>query len=189
MILLEFAEEIGLREASHIESPISMLQLTFRTAQFALLMIAASFVAAAPASAAERMPSARTQALIKAAAEQFQLSYRMRPAEGELRQQHLKAVVAAWRAAPHSRANDDRLTNWLRDAIRTSMPGSRDALPPMPNFAGSEPTAPQTPHVTDPPQVAPPEPTPTVAPTAPSPEKQDSADPFRDDPIEMQETK
>jgi hypothetical protein len=132
----------------------------------------ASMAAAAPA------PD-RTQALIKAASDQFQLLYRMRPSEAALRQEQLKAVVADWQAAPRSDANNERLTNWLREAIRSSMPGSRLPLPAPPNFVGGPAKAPP---VIDPAPVAAPEP------AAAQPVDQNT-DPFRDDPIEMQETK
>ena len=89
----------------------------------------ASMAAAAPA------PD-RTQALIKAASDQFQLLYRMRPSEAALRQAQLKTVVADWQAAPRSDANNERLTNWLREAIRSSMPGSRLPLPAATEFRG-----------------------------------------------------
>lgn len=182
----------------HYPDITNMIRSIFRFAQFALLLAAASFAAVVPTLAAERMPGARAQALIKAATEQFHLSYRLRPTEGELRQEQMKAVVAAWWVAPRTRVNDDRLNNWLHEAIRTSMPGSRDPLPPIPNFAGSEPHTPQVPNVTDPPPVTPPEPTPPVtppepapqvAPTVPPAEPAGNADPFRDDPIETLETK
>ena len=44
------------------------------------------------------------------------------------------AAVAAWRAAPRSAANDRLLEDWLRAAIRKSMPGSREPLPDLPKF-------------------------------------------------------
>jgi hypothetical protein len=77
----------------------------------------------------------RTTALIKAATDQFQLAYRMNPREAQLRQEQLIAAVAAWRAASRDNANNELLTTWLRAAIRCSMPGSREGLPPVPTFA------------------------------------------------------
>jgi hypothetical protein len=124
----------------------------------------------------------KNQALIKAASAQFQLSYRRRPAEGESRQEQLKTVVAAWRAAPRNEANDEQLTGWLREAIRASMPGSREPLPPVPPF---DPPGPRLPHVTDPPPTDSPEPAAVVAPSASA----DKSDPFRDDPLDQPETK
>jgi hypothetical protein len=82
-------------------------------------------------------PADRTTVLVKAAAEQFQLAYRMNPSEAKHRQEQLTSVVAAWRAAPRDNANNELLTTWLRTAIRSSMPGSSAALPPIPKFAAA----------------------------------------------------
>jgi hypothetical protein len=85
---------------------------------------------------AQSAPQAdRTTALIMAASDQFQLAYRMNPREAQLRQEQLSSAVAAWRAASRDNANNEMLTTWLRAAIRSSMPGSREGLPPVPTFA------------------------------------------------------
>jgi len=160
-----------------------MFSISKKMRRVLLAVIAATITLSPAAVSIAAQPVDRTQALVAAASAQFQLSFRMRPAEGQLRQEQLRAAVAAWRAAPRNEFNDERLRNWLREAIRASMPGSRAALPAIPNFGGESPQAPQ---VTDPPPVAPPEPTPTVGPEDPSP---DSEDPFRDDPADLQETK
>jgi hypothetical protein len=147
---------------------------------FASLAVACATL---PAVAQVAAPADRPPTLVGEATAQFQLAYRLRPAEGQHRYEQLNAVVAAWRAAPRTEANNERLSNWLRAAIRASMPGSRDALPPMPAFADgverkkrvTEPTPTET---------RAPEPTPAATPV-------DSAnlDPFRDDPVDEQETK
>ena len=121
--------------------------------------------------------------MIKAASDQFQLLYRMRPSEAALRQAQLKTVVADWQAAPRSDANNERLTNWLREAIRSSMPGSRLPLPAAPNFVGGPAKAPPA---IEPAPVTAPEPAAAHASAQPVDQ---NTDPFRDDPIELQETK
>jgi hypothetical protein len=93
------------------------------------IALASTFVEAKAATSSDRLP-----ALIKETSAQFQLAYRMRPNEVRLRQEQLDAAVAAWRAAPRSAANDERLANWLRTSIRASMPGQREPLPPTPDF-------------------------------------------------------
>jgi hypothetical protein len=77
----------------------------------------------------------KLQALVNDAAAQLQLAYRQHPDERARRQEQLTAVIAAWHAAPRSEANNERLATWLRAAILSSMPGSKDSLPAVPNFA------------------------------------------------------
>jgi hypothetical protein len=129
-------------------------------------------------------PADRTTALIKATSEQFQIAYRMHPGQGRERQEQLTAVVAAWHAAARNDTNNELLTTWLRSAIRSSMPGSREALPQAPLFVHDEPVAkatkPATKEVRSAPAAAS-EPTPTIA-TLPKSIDQMLADPFRDDP-------
>src|SRR5882757_11317085 len=96
------------------------------------------FVSVCAASAISQAAAApdRLPVLIAEASAQFKLAYRSQPAEGDRRQQQLNAVIAAWHAAPRSEANNEQLNNWLRTAIRSSMPGSRESLPALPTFAG-----------------------------------------------------
>jgi len=150
-----------------------------------------------PAVAQVAAPADRLPTLVGEAAAQFQLAYRLRPAEGQHRHEQLNAVVAAWRAAPRTEANNERLSNWLRAAIRASMPGSREALPPMPTFTASverekhitEPTPAETraPEPT-PAEAVSPEPTP-AANSAATPVDSANLDPFLDDPVDEQETR
>lgn len=65
---------------------------------------------------------------------QFELVYRSQPAEYERRQKQFNAVIAAWRAAPATATTDQLLSDWMRAAMRASMPGSRTPLPPTPRF-------------------------------------------------------
>jgi hypothetical protein len=105
-----------------------------------LFRVALIFAASIPALASAAMAASQAtpdhiQSLIGETTAQFQLAYRLQPSEGEQRQAELNAVVAAWRSAAHNETNDQRLTTWMRAAIRTSMPGSREPLPPQPSFA------------------------------------------------------
>jgi hypothetical protein len=95
-----------------------------------LLGAAASF-AQTPAS------TSRLQSLVNDTAAQLQLVYRHNRAEHQRRREQLVEAIAAWRTAERSSANNERLADWLRDAIRSSMPGSREQLPPLPEFSQS----------------------------------------------------
>jgi hypothetical protein len=140
-----------------------------------------------PAVTRAAAPPARLPALVAEASAQFQLAYRSRPAEGERRQEQLEAVVNAWRAVPRSEVNNQRLSNWLRAAIRASMPGSHEELPAAPSFASTserekrpaEPTSKR---------VRVPEPTPAIESSKPATDDA-HVDPFRDDPTEKPESK
>jgi hypothetical protein len=79
----------------------------------------------------------KLQSLVNDTAAQVQLAYRQHPDERERRQEQLAAVVAAWRAAPRSEANNEKLAAWLRAAILSSMPGSQEPLPAAPNFVAT----------------------------------------------------
>jgi len=87
-------------------------------------------IACAAVGAADKL-----QVLVNDTAAQLQLAYRQHPDERARRQEQLTAAVAAWRAAPRSEANNERLANWLRAAILSSMPGSKEPLPAVPSFA------------------------------------------------------
>jgi hypothetical protein len=165
-----------------------------RCCQFFIAIVVATVVLSMNAKAATTpaaVPPDRLQTLIRETVAQFQIAYRLHPEEGGLRQQQLNAVVDAWRSAPRNDANNERLASWLRAAIRASMPGSREALPASPAFAGAPTKAvvktqsvekPRTPEPTlavpAVARVAPTTATPASAPTANHLE----TDPFRDDP-------
>ena len=134
-------------------------------------------------------PPDRVPSLVRETSAQFQIAYRLHPEEGQRRQEQLAAVVNAWRAAPRTEANNERLTTWLRSAIRASMPGSREALPASPIFTATAAT--QTRPVAKPTALEPTLAEPMVANTkaavesSPAPSKHDAeADPFRDDPAD-----
>jgi hypothetical protein len=165
-----------------------MFEITSTVRRCCMLLVAIVVASIAlPLTAKAAAPTDRVPSLVRETLAQFQIAYRMHPEEGQRRQEQLAAVVNAWRAAPRADANNDRLTNWLRAAIRASMPGSREALPASPTFTAEasketrsvvKPTALQ-PTLAEP-IVA--KPTPAAEPS-PLPSKHTSeADPFRDDP-------
>jgi hypothetical protein len=152
---------------------------------FGLLIITAMFtpVAAHAAAQRERLPN-----LVAEASVQFELAYRSYPAEGQHRQEQLNAVVATWRSAPRTEANNERLIAWLRAAIQSSMPGSREPLPMAPSFAIS--TERDKRPIAEPTLASVRTPEPTPANEAARSSKDDSrVDPFRDDPANKQEMK
>jgi hypothetical protein len=106
----------------------------------AVAVVAPAATAQTPAAntpnANSAVPAAagRLQALVRATATQLQIAYRYNAEEQQHRREQLAAAVAAWRAAARSAANDQLLADWLRAAIRKSMPGSREPLPAVPNF-------------------------------------------------------
>lgn len=158
---------------------------------FAVSVFAATLSLLPLTASAAGGPNDRLQVLVNNTAAQFQLVYRQQPVERALRQEQLAAAIAAWRAAPRSEANNEKLATWLRAAILSSMPGSRETLPAVPSFGS---VAKQEPRPQ--PQVQPHQP--TEAHAAPvEPQAVESAaehkapteavakpenDPFRDDP-------
>jgi len=116
------------------------------------------------------------------ASAQFKLAYRHYPAEQRARQEQLDHVIAAWRAAPRSDKNNDMLSAWLRASIRSSMPGSRAALPPTPEFA-----VPVPPSVEVTPSEAHSDDAGAAEKSEPTAEDKSAGDPFRDDPLAEQD--
>lgn len=80
-------------------------------------------------------PINKLQSLVNETAAQIQLAYQRDPNERDERQQQVAAVLSAWRNAPRSEGNNEQLASWLRAAIASSMPGSREPLPAGPKFA------------------------------------------------------
>lgn len=97
---------------------------------FAAVVCYCSGTAIAAAPSTEKL-----QALVNATAAQMQLAYRQHPEERARRHEQLIVAVAAWREAQRTEANNERLAVWLREAILSSMPGSNEPLPAVPNFA------------------------------------------------------
>ena len=99
-----------------------------------LLAVAALLLMTARAAA---KPADKLQSLVNDTAAQIELAYRQNPTEGERRRAELVVVLAGWRAAERSEANNERLATWLRAAIRKSMPGVNEPLPAVPAFAAT----------------------------------------------------
>ena len=147
-----------------------------------LLVIAAALASSTSVRAAE--PASKLQSLVNDTAAQIQLAYQRDPNERDERQQEVATVLAAWRSAPRSEANNEQLATWLRAAIASSMPGSREPLPAAPNFATSTKTD-RAPEVS---VVKQPADKPSAKPAAESTAHVDAkadkeVDPFRDDPV------
>lgn len=162
---------------------LSVQQFCHCFAASAMLLIAG----ASTVNAAAPAPPDRLQVLVRETSAQLQVAYRLHPEEWQHRQEQLNAVVNAWRAAPRTDANNEQLANWLRSAIRASMPGSREALPASPAFAGAKATETRPLAKSSAPQPTPVEPklakSTRVTISAPKPVPHSSeADPFRDDP-------
>ena len=102
---------------------------------FAMLVLAAMPLLSPKIAGAAAPAADKLQVLVNETAAQLQLAYRQHPDERARRREQLAAVVAAWRAAPRSEANNERLATWLRAAILSSMPGSKEPLPAVPSFA------------------------------------------------------
>ena len=119
-----------------------MDRLTRRPSFFAILVLVAACLAPAIAGAATPATD-KLQKLVNDTAAQLQLAYRQHPDERARRQEQLTAAVAAWRAAPRSEANNEKLATWLRAAILSSMPGSKESLPAIPSFAAVVKAEPQ----------------------------------------------
>ena len=165
-----------------------MDQLTRGHRRFAMfVLVAIAWFVPGITGAADKL-----QGLVNDTAAQLQIAYRQHPDERARRQEQLAAAVAAWRAAPRSEANNERLAIWLRAAILSSMPGSQEPLPAVPSFAAIVKVEPQ-PEVHE----APAEPqavakaiekkAPVEAIAKPARERED--DPFRDDPVSDGEQK
>src|SRR3954453_21402196 len=109
-----------------------------------LMIVLTAFISLLPGIVSLAAGTAdRLQILVNDTAAQLQLAYRQHPDERARRQEQLAAAVAAWRSAPRSEANNERLAGWLRAAILNSMPGSQEALPALPSFAAMVTTEPR----------------------------------------------
>jgi len=101
------------------------------------LVIASAWLLLIVQSASAQSPTRSTsslQSLVNDTALQFHLAYRHSLTEHGRRRQQLVEVIAAWREAERNDVNNRLLAEWLRGAIRSSMPGSREPLPPAPKF-------------------------------------------------------
>jgi hypothetical protein len=142
---------------------------------FALALAIAAPIAPEVLAQSAAMPK-RLRALAGDASAQFKLAYRQRPGEGQAREEQLVAVIAAWQQSTPSDANNELLERWLRTTIRSSMPGSRTALPAAPDF-----TKPAVTRVEGSVVVHSPEPSPATELKSSAADKS-AGDPFSDDP-------
>jgi hypothetical protein len=99
-----------------------------------LIALAAFLVQPAQLSAQGTATSISLQALVNDTAAQIQLAYRLDPAERQRRHEQLEEAVKSWRTVQRSDANNRLLAEWLRAAMRNSMPGSVESLPAPPAF-------------------------------------------------------
>jgi hypothetical protein len=105
-----------------------------------LRVVLAIFTAVAAPLAMPRIVRAQSagdgelQSLVNDTAFQLKLTYRHSAAELAARYDELQAAVTAWNASSRSEADNRELAEWLREAIRASMPGSPAALPAVPKF-------------------------------------------------------
>jgi hypothetical protein len=106
--------------------------------RFAAWLVAANLVAigthAPTAGAQSAVSPSRLQPLVNDAVAQLQLSYRFDAAERQQRYELIGRAVAAWNQSKRSAADNELLADWLRRAMRASMPGSREPLPSLPEF-------------------------------------------------------
>ena len=115
--------------------------LVRRSARFALL----SFLCIASLlNQAHAQSAARLQPLLNDTVSQFKLVYRHDVNELHRRYEEVSKIVAEWRKADRTEENNRRLEAWLRAAIRSSMPGSREGLPPLPTFVNLPAPVPPT---------------------------------------------
>lgn len=117
--------------------------ITSRRHVTAILLAVA--IAAAIAAHASAQSTGRLQPLLNDTVAQFKLVYRHDVDELRRRYEEVSKAVAAWREADRTDENNRRLEAWLRSAIRSSMPGSHESLPPLPTFENlPAPTPPAT---------------------------------------------
>lgn len=67
------------------------------------------------------------------------MAFRHDTAQHRIRQEQLDQVLNAWLQSPRSPADRQLLTQWLRQSIRSSMPGSTHPLPSLPSFSRTMP--------------------------------------------------
>ncbi|MEM8866088.1 MAG: hypothetical protein AAGF31_11145, partial [Planctomycetota bacterium] len=75
------------------------------------------------------------QQLVDDLAMQFQLTLRNRPDEHQSHYDHLADALAAWNRSARTDADLATMDNWLRAAIRATMPGSQRDMPSLPRFS------------------------------------------------------
>lgn len=98
----------------------------------AVILLAGNTTALATAQSGSR---SQLQSLVTDTAYQLELSYRFNVTELEKRRDEVSRAIEAWNKSPRSEKENQQLADWLRSAIRASMPGSRAELPSLPEFA------------------------------------------------------
>jgi hypothetical protein len=98
-----------------------------------IAMLICTFILCSGGDAAAQSTS-KLQTLLNDTVAQLQLAYRHNLPEQQRRYDELAQIVATWREAPRNDANNRLLEDWLRGAIRSSMPGSQQLLPAAPRF-------------------------------------------------------
>lgn len=93
---------------------------------------------------AQRTANAPVGDLAKLEAElmtQLDIAYRHDTRLLDKRVAQFNAVLRDWQAAPESAERDEKLAQWIREAMGRAMPGSKRPLPATPDFATANPQA------------------------------------------------
>lgn len=102
------------------------------------LGILALAAAAPPARADARSSLVDPGPLSAELAVELQLVYRDNVPEFTRRNEQLRQAIAAWNASNKNATDRVQMSDWLHEAIRASMPGSAQQLPPVPTFASTD---------------------------------------------------
>jgi hypothetical protein len=94
--------------------------------------IAPSAVAQSRTSRPAPSASADLRTLVADLAFELRLVYRDNLPEYTRRHEKLREAIIAWNASSRSAAERREMADWLRSAIRRSMPGSAQPMPPLP---------------------------------------------------------
>lgn len=109
-----------------------MVRVTARISIVAFAILIANLIA--PAAHAQSTSEPRLQSLVDDTAFQLGLTYRFNVTELKQRREQVDKALEAWNKSSRSEADNRALAAWLRGAMRASMPGSQEKLPPLPNF-------------------------------------------------------
>jgi hypothetical protein len=74
------------------------------------------------------------QTLVGQLSDQFWFAYRANIPEHRLRHDQLRQAIEAWNESTQTAQDRQLMSQWLRDAMAASMPGGKQALPPLPDF-------------------------------------------------------
>jgi hypothetical protein len=108
-----------------------------RRAEIVAVCVACFLAVAAAPSARGDSPSSATdpRPLANQLTAELQLVYRDNVPEYTRRSEQLQKALAAWNASGKTAVDQTRITAWLHDAIRASMPGPEKSMPRVPSFA------------------------------------------------------